>query len=59
MLTDSQEIWPILLEPITLRFIPSDHAQIFSDENFDASLRVKEMVTLERYCTQIVKEIEL
>ena len=59
MLTDSQEIWPILLEPITLRLIPSDHAQIFGDENFDASLRVKEMVTLERYCPQIVKQIEL
>src|SRR6266850_7681933 len=57
MLTDSQEIW-IILQLVTLHFVPPDGSKAFGDEHLNPSLRVKEMIALKRNCPQIMKQVE-
>ena len=58
MLMNSQEIW-IILQLVTLHFVPSDRSKAFGDEHLNPSLRVKEMIALKGNCPQIMKQVEL
>src|SRR6185295_10903986 len=58
MTTNSQEIWIIPVQFVTLHFVPTDRSKAIGDEYLNASLGVKEVIAPKLNCSQIVKQID-